>query len=398
MGTLTAEIPRLSEYCPHKLPTSCRLSSIPNCCACADERAHTYTYLVYVDGVGSVPRGTRWQAYCWFCKEFWDNRVAATNLRPVQTRIPEFPDQTEFLEKWYDYYRGYRVVQEDDGTEERIALLGEPWEDVSPGHLPRSLDELRTGMLRSAAEEEIRVEETVTEEHAETRPSLDETIDQMLEQAVAEETSRDAPSQALVILSRPPVAATTTEESSMNGIGHPQALHNAVNDDTLQTRNPEYQARRVAALRREMFRLRNGIERVISGLRELGEQVPDSSQATSRLTELGQTLDRISGSTDNPRQPPHDLPLGNSLEDRYNAASDRLDVLHQRVREARQAHAAAAEELEETRLDARRAGEVLRRLAREQQVNDGYTRFFGTRDEIERQGDDYESPIGGMFT
>ncbi|KAK5003190.1 hypothetical protein LTR39_006491, partial [Cryomyces antarcticus] len=68
MGTLTAEIPRLSEYCPHKLPTSCRLSSIPNCCACADERAHTYTYLVYVDGVGSVPRGTRWQAYCWFCK------------------------------------------------------------------------------------------------------------------------------------------------------------------------------------------------------------------------------------------------------------------------------------------------------------------------------------------
>ncbi|KAK5007594.1 hypothetical protein LTR39_005368, partial [Cryomyces antarcticus] len=220
----------------------------------------------------------------------------------------------------------------------------------------------------------------------------------MLEQAVAEETSRDAPSQALVILSRPPVAATTTEESSMNGIGHPQALHNAVNDDTLQTRNPEYQARRVAALRREMFRLRNGIERVISGLRELGEQVPDSSQATSRLTELGQTLDRISGSTDNPRQPPHDLPLGNSLEDRYNAASDRLDVLHQRVREARQAHAAAAEELEETRLDARRAGEVLRRLSREQQVNDGYTRFFGTRDEIERQGDDYESPIGGMFT
>ncbi|TKA65050.1 hypothetical protein B0A49_11610 [Cryomyces minteri] len=398
MGTLTAEVPRLSEYCPHKLSTSCRLSSIPNCCACADERAHTHTYLIYVDGVGLVPRGTRWQAYCWFCKEFWDNRVAATNLRPVQTRIPKVPDQIEFLKKWYDYYRGYRVVQEDDGTEERIALLGEPWEDVSPGHLPRSLDELRDGVLRSAVEEEIQVEEAVTEEQAETEPSLDETIDQMLEQAVAEETSRDTPSQALVIRSQPPVAAVTTEESSMNGIGHPQALHNAVNSDIPPTRDPGYQARRVAALRREMFRLPNGIDRVISGLRELGEQVPESSQATNRLTELGQTLDRISGSADNPGQSPHDLPLGNSLDDRYNAASDRLDILHQRVREARQAHTAAAEELEETRLDARRAGEVLRRLAREQQVTDGYTRFFGTREDIERQGDDHESPIGGMFT
>ncbi|TKA60016.1 hypothetical protein B0A49_12086 [Cryomyces minteri] len=398
MGTLTAEVPRLSEYCPHKLPTSCRLSSIPNCCACADERAHTHTYLIYVDGVGLVPRGTRWQAYCWFCKEFWDNRVAATNLRPVQTRIPEVPDQTEFLEKWYDYYRGYRVVQEDDGTEERIALLGEPWEDVSPGHLPRSLNELRDGVLRSAAEEEIQVEEALVEEQAETGPSLDETIDQMLEQAVAEETSRDTPSQAFVIRSQPPVAAMATEGSSMNGVGHPQALHDVVNNDTLQTRNPEYQARRVATLRREMFRLRNGIDRVISGLRELGEMVPESSQATNRLTELGQTLDRISDSTDNPRQLQHELPLGNSLDDRYNAASDRLDVLHQRVREARQAHTAAAEELEETRLDARRAGEALRRLARAQQITDGYTRFFGTREDIERQGDDYESPIGGMFT
>jgi hypothetical protein len=68
MGTLTADMPRLDEYCPHKLPTSCRLTSTPLCCACADERQHTATYRVYIDGIGFVHRGTRWQSYCWFCK------------------------------------------------------------------------------------------------------------------------------------------------------------------------------------------------------------------------------------------------------------------------------------------------------------------------------------------
>jgi hypothetical protein len=68
MGTLTAGCPRLDSHCPHKLPTSCRLTSTPNCCACADERPHSRTYSVYIDGVGFVQRGTRWQSYCWFCK------------------------------------------------------------------------------------------------------------------------------------------------------------------------------------------------------------------------------------------------------------------------------------------------------------------------------------------
>lgn len=67
MGTLTAEMPRLPEYCDHKLPTSCRLSSIPNCCACADERPHQSSYSTYVDGVGFVARGARWDRYCWPC-------------------------------------------------------------------------------------------------------------------------------------------------------------------------------------------------------------------------------------------------------------------------------------------------------------------------------------------
>lgn len=145
MGTLTANQPRLDQYCEHKLPTSCRLSSIGECCACYDERAHSAAYTTYVDGIGLVSRGTRWQRYCWFCKEFWEARVEASGLRPGQTRIPEVPDQSAFLNRWYEFHQGYRIITKEDGTEEKVAVLGEDMRDVEPGHLPRTLEELREG-------------------------------------------------------------------------------------------------------------------------------------------------------------------------------------------------------------------------------------------------------------
>ena len=68
MTTLTASIPRLSEHCSHKLPTSCRLTALPICCACQDKRPHSSSYSKYIDGVGFVLGGTRQEKYCWMCK------------------------------------------------------------------------------------------------------------------------------------------------------------------------------------------------------------------------------------------------------------------------------------------------------------------------------------------
>lgn len=85
MGTLTAGVERLAGHCDHKLPTSCQLT-ITECCACADERAHSASYSVYIDGVGFVPRGTRWQRYCWFCKE-----VSALARQPAERSLMETP-------------------------------------------------------------------------------------------------------------------------------------------------------------------------------------------------------------------------------------------------------------------------------------------------------------------
>ncbi|KAF1834939.1 hypothetical protein BDW02DRAFT_466871, partial [Decorospora gaudefroyi] len=188
MGTLTADCPRLDTHCPHKLATSCRLTSTPNCCACADERVHSRTYRVYIDGVGFVQRGTRWQGYCWFCKEFWNNRLAATDppLEVAQTRIPEIPDQTEFLERWCEFHQGFRIVKREDGAEQRIAVIGEPFKDVSPGFLPRTLDQLRAGVENDAERMENRLRRrrlSAEDQPEQAHQSVQETLDDLLREA-----------------------------------------------------------------------------------------------------------------------------------------------------------------------------------------------------------------------
>ncbi|CAO2651522.1 Nn.00g040920.m01.CDS01 [Neocucurbitaria sp. VM-36] len=193
MGTLTADCPRLDSHCPHKLATSCRLSSTPNCCACADERVHSRTYRVYIDGVGFVQRGTRWQGYCWFCKEFWSNRLASTDppLEISQTRIPEIPDQTEFLERWWEFHQGYSIIKLSDGSEQRRALVGEPFKEVSPGFLPRTLDQLRAGILNDAQrpENRLRRRRLSSEEERPQQPqqSLEDALDHLLNEASEDE-------------------------------------------------------------------------------------------------------------------------------------------------------------------------------------------------------------------
>lgn len=253
MGTLTADCPRLDSHCPHKLATSCRLSSTPNCCACADERPHSRLYRVYIDGVGYVQRGTRWQSYCWFCKgtsachyqslnwadndaillptkwllllthasEFWNNRLVATDppLEAAQTQIPHIPDQTDFLERWFEFHQGYRIVKQPDGTDTRIAVVGEPFSDVSPGFLPRTLNQLRAGRENDASRPEnvFTRRRLTSEEHPsqETHQSIEEALDDLLDQLsedddvaesetpAPEQQNRDMPPTSSQGLSRP---------------------------------------------------------------------------------------------------------------------------------------------------------------------------------------------------
>ncbi len=96
--SLTAEIsisamatfpstPNPIAICIHKVPASCGLTATPLCCACADKRPHLSAYPLYVDGVGYVDQGTRWDRYCWTCKGvivprllLWESRNNSRNI------------------------------------------------------------------------------------------------------------------------------------------------------------------------------------------------------------------------------------------------------------------------------------------------------------------------------
>ncbi|CAD0110163.1 unnamed protein product [Aureobasidium uvarum] len=429
MGTLTADLPRLPEYCDHKLPTSCRLSSIPNCCACADERAHQSSYSTYVDGVGFVARGARWDRYCWPCSrtphvpilslsvltpcsEFWKNRVAQTNLLPTQTRIPQIPDQSEFLQRWYQFYDGYRTVNRPDGVQERVAVLGERFRDVSPGRLPRTLDELRAGQERSDADQRQHVE--ITTNDAPEGPSLEDALDQMFEEADEEEqnvTRTTQQDQPPALIHAPYTFNSNDSRTDARVAG--QVMRAA------PSRNPEYQARRISALRRELLRMRNGIERVISGLRDLGEPIPDHTETTNRLSELGRSLDAMSvplsasshsDSTNRETRAPvvgsvYRNPEFTNVQQRFDEAQRQLEQA-QRFRDqaavefqlVQASHTETSEILEGAELDLTEHREQVSQLRREQRTAENYARLFGSREDMETQGADYESPIGGMFT
>lgn len=125
--------------------------------------------------------------------EFWSNRLAATDppLDIAQTRIPEIPDQTEFLQRWFEFHQGYRIIKLGDDREQRIAVIGEPFKEVSPGFLPRTLDQLRAGVANDARRPENRLrrrplssEETVS---AEPQQSLEDALDSLLSEVTEDE-------------------------------------------------------------------------------------------------------------------------------------------------------------------------------------------------------------------
>jgi len=272
-------------------------------------------------------------------------------------------------------------------------------------------------MDRSAADQQQHVE--IEQDTGTIGPSLEDTLEQMLGAAEAEDTGRTGQAEG----GRGPTAAPSEADST------PRSSEPSVNvaGQVMQSagsRNREYQARRIASLRRELQRMRHGVERVIAGLRELGEAVPDSAEATGRLAILDQSLDNIlairdapaAGSTTEASRTPiaatASRPNDRSLEgiqrrleeanvaqidatEARNRANARLAEVERHLNLARTAHDEAVAYMDVTETDVRHARQQVERLQRERRTVENYTRVFGTREDMERE--DYVSPIGGMF-
>lgn len=134
--------------------------------------------------------------------EFWNNRVLATDppLDASQTQIPHNPDQTAFIQRWFEFHQGYRIVKHAHGAEEKVAVLGEPLRDVSPGLLPRTVQELRDEVANDASRAENRFgrDTTAEETAAEDTPqqSLEDALDSLLAEASDEEVEGSGATQA----------------------------------------------------------------------------------------------------------------------------------------------------------------------------------------------------------
>ena len=324
--------------------------------------------------------------------------MKVSGLRSGQTKIPEVPDQTEFVKKWYEFHQGYRIVLKEDGSEERVAVLGEEFKDVAPGCLPRTLEELRAGRRR---EEEVQlVQDAAAQEQQDIGTSIEDTLEQMFAAVSAESDDRLAqPSSVSAAAPQQPPLATREAPPTSNI--HAQAMNPA------GSRNREYQMRRVAALRRELNRMRTGIERVITGLRDLGEDVPNYSETTGRLAALGDTLDTISGAPSQEEA----LRAINSVNDLASSAiaqtatdrtmasvQARVDEARTNMEEARRTRDQAASELDLAEQEFRTSQHRFHQIQREQRTTENYMRIFGTREEVIAQGENYVSPIGSMFS
>lgn len=155
---------------------------------------------------------------------FWQNRVSAVGVPSAQTHIPEDPDQSEFVQRWFEFHQGYRTVKREDGTDGRIAVVGEPLKDVTPGHLPRTLDELRNGIATSSAEQRLRITSRrasrQSTESSQPLQSLVDTLDDLLEQAIAEEeeSTRNGSQEALIPGNVDPRPAHSNDEQRRHHI------------------------------------------------------------------------------------------------------------------------------------------------------------------------------------
>lgn len=333
-------------------------------------------------------------------------------MRHGQTRIPQIPDQTEFLNRWYEFYQGYRIVTAEDGREERIAVLGEDFKDVNPGCLPRTLEELRSGTIAREPATNAPNQAITTQANSDTGPSLEDTLDAMFQIASLEDSGQQttentqlAADSSLSQMQRDP--NNNSSGIVLNRLRGRDTRSNLHAQALMATRlpNPDYQARRVAALRRELHRMRNGIERVISGLRDLGENVPDQREATGRLADLGRTLDAIDGtpSREEAEEVMHSI---NSLTSDVNTShadremvtlQTRIDEARNHLDEALRVRDQAASELDLAEQEFRSSQQRFQQLQREQRTAENYIRIFGSREEMLAQGDQYESPIGVMF-
>lgn len=304
-------------------------------------------------------------------------------------------------------------------------MLGEPLHDVAPGHLPRSLSDLRANAVGTAP---LGAHGSVVVEPQRARHGAPSSRN--IRADVSEPASNNHELRQNNLDATPMETLPSTLARQYNDL----RIRNGVSETRENGRNramqAEYQVRRIAALRRELQRMRNGIERVMAGLNELGEHLPESQDAIRRSTNLDQRLEsiqnRLEGTPNN--EVPVDLQqapdrpssmarsAGTTAAQRlapdasqYNTSipppgetllatlNRQLDLASADLEEARRTQDEDGRIQQTRESEVRLAAARVRQLEQDKQILEQNARIFGSREEVERLGSSYESPIANMF-
>ncbi|KAL8767171.1 MAG: hypothetical protein Q9209_006262 [Squamulea sp. 1 TL-2023] len=317
------------------------MTSDSTCCACGDKRPHAPSFSRYIDGVGS-------------------------------TRIPIVPDQTNFIKQWFDWHRGYSTITNSDGTEERQALIGESLSEVDIGYLPRTIEELHRGITLSSNTQDFNTQEN------DTRPSI---------------TSA----------SRFNTDDIDPEDRIFDSLSSSESSHDSVFEDASDHSRSTYQ--------QLLLDLQQNVEDIRANVDRLTRRIPPN-RTPSQVSTISSNLTSITTSIDTIRQNHGQTmelsTISNSGDTRVSerpALEDRTDDY---LRRWTLLLSTQIQRVQNTHISVRNSTQVVRysnflnvqlhRAERERRRREGPAPVFGTREEVERQGQDYRSPLTTLFT
>lgn len=282
---------------------------------------------------------------------FWDSRIAASSLRQSDTRLPDVPDQSSFLAEWFDWHRGYKTIPKENGTTEQLSLRTESLSHMPPGRLPISGDEPDTS---SAIDNNIHhTSQSLSDLHIDTgvgtfasprsRQSLEIDPDDRLF-----DSPPSLPSSAMDLDPIPPVPAV--DGSFAHTFTRSQLQSLSANS------NPRIQS------------FTGGSDNHMSESNSAAGGTSSSIGTSNNALQLQQLRDRQATLL------------------RHGDRAEASRIGHEQSSGWR----AAIEASRTTELDLRR---IQQRITQHQSS----ARVFGTRDELERQGADYVSPLTDLF-
>ena len=378
--------------------------------------------------------------------DFWNTRIALSGILqsrgPIQ-QIPHVPDQGNFLAQWFDWHRGYSIITLPDGSQVRQELKGESLAEVPLGHLPRTL-----AQLQPAGDRPIRIRPSYRRRQpqrgiaSETSPLLSPTT---LNTVAANhtrhnpngETRHHVPSLSMTS-SQPNVAPgvdaedsifddSSSESSNQSDLEDPQESFEGSDSDNSHIaalRSPEdlvpnlqqnvdalsgmiAEVTRRSALRRATLQL-SSVSNQIASITQQLTSTWQSNRDNLQNQPTGQAMDSTPNQNGDSSIPPSSTSrisrhIGHQVSQSQSEQNPQYQYLP-----APPAYLDAAIEdsdslsnSETSSLHSRDFVRIVhtssRRAQREQRRRQEAAPVFGTREEVERLGTAYQSPLASLF-